>query len=390
MTGITMNDLRQTLVQDGRQHADQTGRLADGDWVIEWRTLRGGVSEGVQVVTLSNGTFQVDVCPTRGMGVLQARHNDTTIGWSSPNRAPVHPAYVNLKSRNGLGWLDGFSELLCRCGLSFNGPPGNDKGARSPIESDLTLHGRIANLPAHTVEVGFDAERAEGWIVGECRESTLFGPNLLLQSVLRVPLEGSQFDVSDTVVNHASSPAELQLLYHINLGAPFLEAGSRFQTAFAEMSPRDDRAAQDIDTWDEYLGPTAGYAEQVYFFDPLSDKQGWSRALLRNREATRGVSVAFNREQLPCLSQWKCTQAEADGYVTGIEPGTNFPNFKSLERTRGRVISLEGGASYQTELSVAVHPSADAVDAVAESIVRQQGGVKPVIHGRATQPLAAQ
>src|SRR5690606_3122098 len=149
------------------------------------------------------------------------------------------------------------------------------------------------------------------------------------------------------------------------------------------------RAAEDIDSWDEYLGPTAGYAEQVYFFDPLSDEQGWSRALLRNRDASLGVSIAFNREQLPCLSQWKCTQPEADGYVTGIEPGTNYPNFKSLERTRGRVISLAAGASYQAELSVAVHPTTEAVGIVAESIARQQGSVQPDIHQRPTQPLAA-
>lgn len=383
-----MNDFRQTLVHDGQQHADEAGRLADEDWSIEWRTLHGGVSEGVQVVSLSNGSFHVEVCPTRGMGVLQARHGETTIGWSSPNPAPVHPSFVNLKSRHGLGWLDGFSELLCRCGLSFNGPPGVDEEARSPIESDLTLHGLIANIPAHRVEVGLDAGRGELWIHGECRESTLFGPNLVLQSLLRIPLDGSQFHVTDTVTNHAASATELQLLYHINIGAPFLESGSRFQTAFAEMSPRDDRAAEDIDSWNEYLGPTAGYAEQVYFFEPLADEQGWARALLRNRSSDVGVSVAFNREQLPCLSQWKCTQPEADGYVTGLEPGTNFPNFKSLERIRGRVISLEAGATYQTELSVAVHPTPEAVGVVAESIARQQGSVQPVIHQRPTQPLA--
>lgn len=385
-----MNDSRQTLVQEGRQHAEPTGRLAKGDWAIDWRTLRGGVSEGVQVVTLSNGNFEVDVCPTRGMGVLKARHGETTIGWTSPNAAPVHPSFVNLTARHGLGWLDGFNELLCRCGLSFNGPPGIDEGARSPIESELTLHGRIANIPAHTVEVGFDAGRGEVWILGECRESTLFGPNLLLQSVLRVPMNSAQFHVADTVTNLAAAATELELLYHINVGPPFLEEGSRFQTAFAEMSPRDDRAAEDIDSWDEYLGPTAGYAEQVYFFDTLSDEQGWSRALLRNREADLGLSVAFNREQLPCLSQWKCTQPDADGYVTGIEPGTNYPNFKSLERTRGRVITLDGGAAYRTELSIAVHSTAEAVGTVTKSIARQQGGIEPVIHQRPAQPLAAQ
>jgi hypothetical protein len=383
-----MHDHRQMLVQGTQQPADTTGRLAQADWSIDWRTLRGGVSEGVQVVTLSNGAFSVDVCPTRGMGVLQARHGETTIGWASPNRAPVHPGFVNLKARNGLGWLDGFNELLCRCGLSFNGPPGIDDGARSPIESDLTLHGLIANIPAHVVEVGFDSGRGEIWIRGECRESTLFGPNLSLRSEVRVPLAGSRFDVTDTVTNHASTAAELQLLYHINIGAPFLEAGAQFQTAFAEMSPRDDRAGEGVDSYADYLGPTPGYAEQVYFFDPLADAQGWARTLLRNRAGDLGVSVGFNREQLPCLSQWKCTQPAEDGYVTGIEPGTGFPNFKALERSRGRVISLEAGASYCAELSLAVHPDVESVRGLAESIVRLQQNVEPVIHRRPTQALA--
>jgi len=384
-----MNNYRQTLVQDTHRLADVTGRLADRDWSIEWRTLQGGVCDGVQVVTLSNGTFAVEVCPTRGMGVLRARHGETTVGWSSPNRDPVHPAFVNLTSRNGLGWLDGFNELLCRCGLAFNGPPGLDEGARSPIESELTLHGRIANIPAHTVEVGFDDSRGDVWIRGVCRESTLFGPHLCLQSELRVPLEKAQFDVIDTVTNHAAAATELELLYHINVGPPFLENGAQFRTAFAEMSPRDDRAAEGVDSCAEYLGPTAGYAEQVYFFDPLPDEHGRARALLQNRAGNLGLSLTFDRERLPCLSQWKCTQAEADGYVTGIEPGTNFPNFKSLERARGRVILLEAGASYRAELSLALHCSAAGVASVADSIESLQQSIEPVLHRRPAPPLAA-
>ena len=50
------------------------------------------------------------------------------------------------------------------------------------------------------------------------------------------------------------------------------------------MSPRDDRAAEDADTFAEYLGPTPGYTEQVYFFDALPDADGQVTALLRNRD----------------------------------------------------------------------------------------------------------
>src|SRR5690606_10938755 len=99
-------------------------------------------------------------------------------------------------------------------------------GAASPIESQLTLHGRIANTPAHRVEVGFDGSAV--WISGECSETTMFGPQLVLRSTLRVPLGSAGFEVEDTISNSGAGPTDLQLLYHINIGPPFLEEGSRF------------------------------------------------------------------------------------------------------------------------------------------------------------------
>ena len=36
---------------------------------------------------------------------------------------PVNPAFVNLSGLGGLGWLDGFDELLARCGLALEWRP---------------------------------------------------------------------------------------------------------------------------------------------------------------------------------------------------------------------------------------------------------------------------
>jgi hypothetical protein len=74
------------------------------------------------------------------------------LGWDAPLHGPVHPKFVSLPDRGGIGWLAGFDEWLCRCGLSSNGPPGLDGG------TSLPLHGRIANLPAHHVEVAVNLE----------------------------------------------------------------------------------------------------------------------------------------------------------------------------------------------------------------------------------------
>ena len=58
--------------------------------------------------------------------------------------------------------------------------------------------------------------------------------------------------------------------------------------------------------------------------------------------------------------------------MTGIEPGTGFPNFKTVERENGRVISLASGDTYRTNLTLNAHIGADAVQAVEESIRTRQ------------------
>ena len=87
-------------------------------WSVRWKTLHGGVSEGVQVIELDNGRLSLSVLPTRGMGIWKGRLGDLPLEWKSPVERPVHPSFVNLQDRGGLGWLHGFNELLCRCGMA--------------------------------------------------------------------------------------------------------------------------------------------------------------------------------------------------------------------------------------------------------------------------------
>ena len=65
--------------------------------------------------------------------------------------------------------------------------------------------------------------------------------------------------------------------------------------------------------------------------------------LLHNAAADRGLCLEFSLEQLPCFTLWKNTQAEADGYVAGIEPSTDYPNPREFEREQGRVLTLVPG-----------------------------------------------
>ncbi len=129
----------------------------DWQWSVKKDALRGGRRDGVNLIVVDNGLLRFSIVPTRGMGVWKGWFQGNRLGWDSPvTDGPVHPALVNLSAAGGLGWLDGFDELLARCGLENNGAPFEVKTVKPDgTESHTTfgLHGRIANIPASYVAV---------------------------------------------------------------------------------------------------------------------------------------------------------------------------------------------------------------------------------------------
>jgi galactose mutarotase-like enzyme len=122
-----------------------------------------------------------------------------------------------------------------------------------------------------------------------------------------------------------------------------------------------------MNAFDKYLSPTPGYIEQVYFYELAVDPAGYTLGVLRNSSADKAVALRYKKSDLPCFTQWKNTASQSDGYVTGLEPGTNFPNSKSFERQKGRVVSLAPGENYRCELIIEVCDNSEQVaDVVAE------------------------
>jgi hypothetical protein len=354
------------------------------DWSVRKRTLRGGLRDGVDVVEVHNGPLSFVVLPTRGMGLWRGAYRGHFLGWRSPVRGPVHPHYVNLPDHSGLGWLTGFDEWLVRCGLASNGPPGEDmlthKDGRT-TRTPLTLHGRIANRPAHFVEVRVHLDPPyEISIIGHVAEAGLFLPHLHLTTTITTVPGSNRVVIHDVVENRAGQPAEMQMLYHVNVGPPFLEAGSRVLAPFKEMAPLTKRAAEGIDTYETYAGPTAGYAEQVYAYDPLADGHGRTLALLANAAADHGLAVRFGKRELPCFVVWKNTAAVEDGYVTGLEPATNYPNLKTFERQQGRVRLLPPGGRWEATVALDVFDTREGVAGALAEVARLQAQAPATVH----------
>jgi hypothetical protein len=74
--------------------------------------------------------------------------------------------------------------------------------------------------------------------------------------------------------------------------------------------------------------------------------------------------------------------AEVDGYVTGLEPGTNFPNPRLVEQKQGRIVRLAPGDKWQADLSLDWLVQRSAVDQAEQTIAELQQLNEPTVHAK--------
>lgn len=325
-------------------------------WSVRMHRLHGGKQEGVDLITIDNGVFTLRVCPTRGMGIIDAQMDELRLGWGSPVKEIVHPAHVDLQRRGRTGWLEGFSEFVVRCGLEFMGPPCKDfehSAVGEPPATDTTLHGKIANIPASEVSIIVQTTAPYAITLrGVVHERAMYGPKLQLTADLTIVPGEQGFTLNDMITNQGGQAAEGCLLYHINQGRPILDSGARLAGAFSESAPRDEGYTdKQIKQFDRYGNPEPGSPEQCYFIDLKPDRSGRVSVLLHNKKKNLGLLIGWNKKQLPLFTLWKALHDERDGYVTGLEPCTTYPMPRPTEREEGHLFLLKPGSSYKTEVT---------------------------------------
>jgi hypothetical protein len=292
----------------------------------------------------------------------------------------------------GIGWIAGFDEWIVRCGLGYNGAPGKDvllDNNGNPQEMGLTLHGQIANIPAHKVAISVDLDPPHAIdVIGMVDEGFLFFPRLRLATTIRTTLGSNKLTIFDEVTNLGSRPTEFELLYHCNFGPPLLGPKSRFEAPLKLVAPRDATAAKSISAYSVYPPPTVGVIEQVYFCELLADSQtSETLAILHNTENGLACALRFNKLQLPWFTLWKNPGHEKDGYVTGLEPGTDFPNTRRFERDKGRLKKLAAGGTHKVELGIEIIDNPAGIASLHRELERIQGQATTIIHSQPNRDL---
>ena len=314
-----------------------------------------GPERGVRFLEVRTGTgLAFTVLVDRGMDLGDLDYQGVPIGWQSAAgfRAPW---LVDQESEGGQGLMRAFSGFLVTCGLDHARRPEHEKAAQgAPADAAVfhPQHGRGTLMPARLIGYGADWEEDELliWAEGEMRQFALAGENLRLRRRIETHAGSNRIRLIDTIANDGFRPTPHMMLYHLNIGWPLLDEGSRVvapirDTQWANLPPAERRSGALLQK-----GPSPDFPPQLYVHRVEADAASRVPAALINDRLGLGLMLDFDHRVLPWLQQWQCF---ADGiYAVALEPCTNrFASRAELLRA-GELKRLEPGQSIRHEIAI--------------------------------------
>ncbi|ARP96992.1 aldose 1-epimerase family protein [Bordetella genomosp. 13] len=373
-----------------RQVEERAGQLAQFAGV-RLMTLEDGLERGIRMLEFRSGTgLRFTVLVDRAMDIADCDYRGYAIGWHSPSGFR-HPGLHDYEGEGGLGWMRSFSGLMITCGLDhilfmYDAPADNYVyGPRKTVQH--SIHGRAGTIPARLAGYGerWDGDRCYLWAEGVVSQGTVFGEHLELHRRIEIEVGTNDIQLSDRVVNRGFYRTPHMLCYHINVGHPVLDEGSRYLAPIRDVvwaAHADTYRAQGVG-YRRMPAPRLGFHEQVWQHEMGADASGEVPVALVNDRLGIGVEVTTRKEQFPCQYQWQNLQAGQ--YALGLEPSTNHVLGHGAARERGELIWLEHGDErrYDTRLRVLGDAAAIATsEARIRAIARQPDEDYPQPSGR--------
>jgi len=159
------------------------------------------------------------------------------------------------------------------------------------------------------------------WAEGEVRQAAIFGEYLVLRRRIEADLGGTEIRLTDTVTNAGFDRTPHMFLYHVNVGWPLLDEGTRFDSAIAETRWCGDSVADQGISHTVLPGPQPGFVGQVYEHVIKPDADGRARARLLNDRLRRGFELDYDpaaqrpAAQRPAAQRPAAQRPAADNYI---------------------------------------------------------------------------
>jgi hypothetical protein len=357
-------------------------------------TSDNGPSRGVRLIEFRTGTgFVFEVALDRGMDVGRAEFNGASLAWMPPT---LLAAPWFFEQQTEFGWLrTALGGLNNTCGLVHIGNPETADVTHYNFpargQERYGVHDRAAMIPAELLSIGerWEGNRLVMEAVGRVTQAQAYGENLVMTRTYRAELGRSAFHLEDVVENRGFVPVEHMLLYHFNIGFPFVDEGAELIAPFAG-TPKllfGEADLEDPASWSRFIAPRRNWVQQTFEHDMVPDGKGRvGVAIVNPRLGPDGtaVGVDYDHRTMPRYIEWRM-MAEGQ-YAVGIEPCTNGFGREAV-KAAGELIVLAPGDRrvYSTELSVMQGPEIGGFRRKVEQAAARRRPARP---GRRRRPSA--
>jgi hypothetical protein len=339
--------------------------------------LDDGAERGIRALEFRTGSgLRFDVLVDRAMDIGTAEHAGRSFGWTS-STGFRHPSLQEYKDENGLGWLRSFSGLVLTGGLdhTFFAAEVDASQYKYPARTTVwnALHGRVANIPARLVGYGEEWRAPDVctlWGEGEVRQTAVFAEHLRLRRRIEADLGSNSFRLVDTVTNAGFDPTPHMLLYHVNLGWPLVDEGTRLIAPIARTRWFTESVNAQRVSYQRMPPPQPGFVEQVYEHELVAGPDSQVAVALVNDRLGLGFQLEWSTRELPSFFEWLHLREGA--YAVGIEPSTHRAGGEAAVRADGSMIWLKPGEARSYHSTFSILDGASAIARAVQAIQDRQ------------------
>jgi len=309
-------------------------------------SLTDGRSRGLRGIDVDSGSgLRYTVLPDRGMDISLASYKGINLVYLTCS-GESHPSFYEPENT---AWLRTFDAgLLTTCGLTYLGSPVTDGNEQ------LGLHGRYSTIPARQVSdlSGWTGDEYHIKLSGIVEEASMFGNKLRLERQIKTIRGQNSLLITDKITNFGFSPSPYTILYHMNLGYPFLCEDAELSIYPSNTICCNDEARKGLDRYKEISAPKSDFQEQVFCHTLKAEADDKASVTLQNRKLGISLTIKFDIKQLKYLMQWKMFgQGE---YVLGLEPSNvQLKNRKEL-REENMLPFLQPGETVTNNIEVVI------------------------------------
>lgn len=251
-----------------------------------------GRGNGARQIYVANGKLNFVLSESNCLDMFRLWHEGTNVGFVSKNGLYTAPADFMHNFPCG---------MLYTCGLdAIGGVEGHPP------------HGRVHSIPAEVKELSADEKGVR--IVAEIRDTALFGENLLLTRTVETAAGSGEVKLTDRLSNLAFRDEKYCMLYHVNVGYPFVDEGAKIEGRFVKSLPRTEWAKHEMSKMLDIEPPEDNLEETCYFHQTADGAMA-----IVNRRLGKKFTV---KSSLKKFVEWK-SRASGD-YVIGLEPCTSW------------------------------------------------------------------